>query len=67
MMKRVILYLIIYIVAGVQLSAQELTFKDESLADVLTAIRDSQEGGGTGVQRTTSEGKDKGKEYLRAV
>ena len=42
MMKRVILYLIIYIVAGVQLSAQELTFKDESLADVLTAIRDSQ-------------------------
>ena len=42
MMKRVILYLIIYIVAGVQLSAQELTFKDESLADVLAAIRDSQ-------------------------
>ena len=42
MMKRIVLYLIIYIVAGVQLSAQELTFKDESLADVLTAIRDSQ-------------------------
>lgn len=42
MMKRVILYLIIYIVAGVQLSAQDLTFKDESLADVLAAIRDSQ-------------------------
>ena len=29
-------------IAGVQLSAQDLTFKGESLADVLAAIRDSQ-------------------------
>ena len=42
MMKRIVLYLIIYMIAGVQLSAQDLTFKGESLADVLAAIRDSQ-------------------------
>lgn len=42
MMKRIVLYVIICMVAGVQLSAQDLTFKDESLADVLAAIRDSQ-------------------------
>ena len=38
MMKRIVLYVIICMVAGVQLSAQDLTFKDESLADVLAAI-----------------------------
>lgn len=42
MMKRIVLYVIICMIAGVQLSAQDLTFKDESLADVLAAIRDSQ-------------------------
>lgn len=42
MMKRIVIYIIICMVAGVQLSAQDLTFKDESLADVLAAIRDSQ-------------------------
>jgi len=41
-MKRIVLYLILYIAVGAHLSAQELTFKDESLADVLAAIRDSQ-------------------------
>ena len=41
-MKRIVLYLIIYMVAVGQLSAQDLTFKGESLADVLAAIRDSQ-------------------------
>ena len=41
-MKRIVLYLILYIAVGAHLSAQELTFKDESLAVALAAIRDSQ-------------------------
>ncbi len=41
-MKRIVLYLIIYIAVGAHLSAQDLTFKDESLAVALAAIRDSQ-------------------------
>lgn len=42
MMKRVVLYLIIYILAGAWVSAQELTFKNDSLPAALSAIRDSQ-------------------------
>ncbi len=41
-MKRIVLYLILYIAVGAHLSAQDLTFKDESLAVALAAIRDSQ-------------------------
>ena len=41
-MKRVILYLIIYMLVGPRVSAQELTFKDESIVVVLDSIRDSQ-------------------------
>ena len=41
-MKRIVLYLILYIAAGTHLSAQDLIFKDENLAVALTAIRDSQ-------------------------
>jgi hypothetical protein len=41
-MKRVVLYLIIYILAGAWVSAQELTFKNDSLPAALSAIRDSQ-------------------------
>ena len=42
MMKRIVLYLIIYILAGARASAQELTFKNDSLPAVLSAINDAQ-------------------------
>ena len=42
MMKRIVLYIIIYMLAGARLSAQELTFKNDSLPTALSAIRDSQ-------------------------
>ena len=41
-MKRIILYIIIYMCAGVQVSAQDFVFKDDSLSAALAAIRDSQ-------------------------
>ena len=41
-MKRVILYLIIYMLVGARVSAQELTFKNDSLPAALSVIRDSQ-------------------------
>ena len=41
-MKRVILYLIMYMCLGVHVSAQEFVFKDDSLSAALATIRDSQ-------------------------
>ena len=41
-MKRITLYIIIYMCAGVQVSAQDFVFKDDSLSAALAAIRDSQ-------------------------
>lgn len=41
-MKRVVLYLIIYMAVGVQASAQDFTFKNDSLPAALSAIRDAQ-------------------------
>ena len=41
-MKRIILYIIIYMCAGVQVSAQDFVFKNDSLSAALAAIRDSQ-------------------------
>ncbi len=42
-MKRVVLFLIICINLGVQVIAQDLTFKDESLSVVLASLNDAQE------------------------
>lgn len=41
-MKRIVLYLITYMAVGVQASAQDFTFKNDSLPAALSAIRDTQ-------------------------
>ena len=41
-MNRLVLYLIIYMAVGVQASAQDFTFKNDSLTVALATIRDSQ-------------------------
>ena len=39
-MKRLVLYIIIYIGVGLSLSARDLTFRGESLATALATLRD---------------------------
>ena len=41
-MRRAFLYLIIYIGIGLHLAAQDLTYRDESLATALATLRDAQ-------------------------
>ena len=41
-MKRLVLYIIIYVAFGVSLSARDLTFRGESLAYALATLRDMQ-------------------------
>ena len=41
-MKRLILYIIIYVSFGLSLSARDLTFRGESLAYALATLRDMQ-------------------------
>ena len=41
-MKRLVLYIIIYVSFGLSLSARDLTFRGESLAYALAVLRDMQ-------------------------